>query len=255
MWLENGRMQHFSVICNTYILFKAASEFVRQRLKNRPFLACWFSQFSMSLFFAHFAQYFLSGNIITNFLHSAHCLRLITTRSRGVAGGRDSIPVTILDVRSYIYGRAHSIQNMVKVKSITDTVANWKGSHSRIPAAYEKGIQGTTGWLAAATSDQARTRYKQNVDAAYDAGLREKALQKGGEARWKDKAVKKGASNISTGLRESIEDYQSAMGKVTAVIAGVPEGAKGATGIESWMNRGAPIVKALEDAKKRGDFL
>lgn len=87
---------------------------------------------------------------------------------------------------------------MVRIKSSAEIDRRYREGIGRASTNYKTGVQGTTGWQAAAIA--AEDNYVQGVQRAAAEGTRAKALGMVSDAEWQRASVEKGAARIGPGM-------------------------------------------------------
>ena len=136
----------------------------------------------------------------------------------------------------------------MKTKSAAEAAKKWSDSIGRVPAAYQAGV--------AATNDQkekslaAEELYKQRVIERANAGARAKGIEATPDSKWKDNALKKGASRIGPGMQAAKPDYDKGIAKVISTLQSVDLPARTADPDTNIDNRVKPIARALRAMKE-----
>lgn len=131
---------------------------------------------------------------------------------------------------------------MVETKSVSEAVEAWKEAISRVPAAYKKGVERTTGFVEKAIAGE--DVWIQRVQEAASKRAREKGLREISDEDWKRAAMEKGAARIGQGMSASIDKFSKGIGEVISVLQGVTLPPKTADPIQN-VERVKAIVQAM----------
>ncbi|RLI86944.1 MAG: hypothetical protein DRP01_03120 [Archaeoglobales archaeon] len=131
---------------------------------------------------------------------------------------------------------------MVETKSVSEAVEAWKEAITRVPAAYKKGIQRTTGFVEKAAA--AEDVWIQRIQEAAARRAREAGLRKITDDQWKKAALEKGAARIGGGMQASVERFNRGISEVISVLQGVTLPPRTADPIQN-VERVKAIVQAM----------
>ena len=127
---------------------------------------------------------------------------------------------------------------------------NWRGSQSRIPSAYTKGIDRTQGFIQKAIEGQAN--YEAAMSDPTVLHRRAEKLAASSDEVWKQGAKQKGAKNIVAGMKLADQKMSSGMAKNLATIQGVSIPPRTRDPMQNIDNRLKPIAEALHRQKMGG---
>ena len=138
---------------------------------------------------------------------------------------------------------------MVDTKSLEQTKKNWEGSHARVPAAYQAGVQNAKDVINKGIA--AEDLYAAKVQEAIANKSRAKGLAKVSDEQWRQAAMTKGGARIGPGMAAAKDKYASGMGEVLSTIQSVTLPPRSADPMANVDNRVKPIVDALSKMKRR----
>ena len=136
----------------------------------------------------------------------------------------------------------------MKTKSLDESMTNWRGSHTRVAAAYGKGIDRADNWQANAIA--AKDLYAAKIAESIANGSREKGIAGVSNEEWKRRAKDKGQKRIVDGMKASDAKMSQGLGKVLAALAEVNLPARTADPMENLVNRAGAVVQRLAALKK-----
>lgn len=139
---------------------------------------------------------------------------------------------------------------MVKVKPLETVKANYRAGATVAPARYKAAIEKVTGFISAASSDDAEALYAARIQEAISAKRRAKALSKLSDADWKTPALTKGAARIGPGMTAAVEKHAANWSPYRAALEAVVLPARTADPMANIDARVKPIVEALVSKKK-----
>jgi hypothetical protein len=124
----------------------------------------------------------------------------------------------------------------------------WVDASSIAQGAYEFGVNNPrTDWGLATAAAEAN--YTKGVQSAIQRGAFGKGVKAAGAQKWKDNALRKGATRFAEGVRLSTDAYAKGFQPYADVIARTSLPARGPKGDPGNINRVAVMAKALHDAK------
>ena len=136
---------------------------------------------------------------------------------------------------------------MVKTKGLSATQANWDAGIGRAPAAYTKGVQGTTDWQAKAIAGE--SLYAEKVQEAVANHSRAAGISKTSDSEWQQAALSKGAQRIGPGMTAAKAKFNAGISKVLSVIEATSIAPRSADPMANVDGRVKPIVAALHAIK------
>lgn len=136
------------------------------------------------------------------------------------------------------------------VKSPQTAAGRWKRRAQSASGEYEQGVRDTTAdWAAAASA--AKAAYVAGVQEANARDAFSKGVQGAGNAKWKDRALKKGPQRFSEGVTIAEDDYSRGVAPFLEVASRTDLPMRGAVGSEQNYQRSVTMAKAMRAAKTR----
>ncbi len=131
----------------------------------------------------------------------------------------------------------------ISVPSAAAVSQKWVQRAGAASGAYRDGVQAVTNWaeVTAAANDV----YVQAVTEAASAGRFARGVNNAGTAKWQRNALGKGAQRFGPGVAAAQGDYQSAMGPVLQIIAGLDLPPRGPRGAPQNIERVRTVAEAL----------
>jgi hypothetical protein len=137
-------------------------------------------------------------------------------------------------------------------KPLSEARDNLAASVPLIKNRYMAGVD-RADWEAGAGSDAAEANYAAGVQEALASKSRQAGVRKAGNARWKDRALTKGANAIAAGVTAGLPAYQENFGPIydaiLSTVARLPARTRDIG--ENIANRVAPVALAAREASKR----
>jgi len=137
---------------------------------------------------------------------------------------------------------------MVKMPSQSEIKAAYEGAIGRVPAAYKKGVMGTTDFVERAVAGQ--DLYEERMRDADVLARRKAKLAKLSNADWQKPAADVGAARIGEGMRANSDKQARNYEPIRAALEGVSLPPRTGDPMANIDNRVKPIVQAQVDAKK-----
>ena len=140
---------------------------------------------------------------------------------------------------------------MVKIKSLDEISKRYEEAASIVPERYRRGIEATTGWKEAATSDKAEELWAAKLSEAISARRRQKALALVEESTWKKNAKEVGAARIGEGMRrKGVEKHKKNYAPYREALAALELPEKSADPMANIDSRLKAVVRTLIEKKK-----
>lgn len=138
---------------------------------------------------------------------------------------------------------------MVDTKPLDIVRRKWEGAIGRVGAAYQEGVQATSGFVDKAV--QGQSLYEEQMARKEVLQRRARELQKISDEDWKRGAREKGAARIGPGMQASKEKFGAGISEVLSTIQGVSLPPKTSDPATNVANRVTPIAIALSKLKER----
>lgn len=139
---------------------------------------------------------------------------------------------------------------MPRVKSSSEIAEKWARVASTRQADYEGGIKDPeANWESATLA--AKESYEQGVQESISRGAYNKGIEKAGNTKWRDKAIKVGAGRWGPGVRDAEGDMAAGFEPFIAVIERTVLPPRGPRGDPRNMERATIMAKALSEARRR----
>lgn len=138
---------------------------------------------------------------------------------------------------------------MAEIKSLGAIAKKWKQNASGAGPAYKDGVSAPRrSWSAAASgADDLR---KAGLVAADARDAFRTGVEKAGDTKWKNNAVKLGTSRYSQGVGAAEQEMSNGFAPYHAVIASLTLSPRGPKGSPENLNRVGEVANALHSAKQ-----
>lgn len=140
---------------------------------------------------------------------------------------------------------------MTNIKSMDRIRNNWVSSTQAKQGEYEEGIKNPRRPWAEATM-AAESNYKAGITKAVSEGRFGKGVQKAGNSKWQDGALKKGPARWAQGVAVSADAYESGFAPYAETIRSLTLPKRGPKGDPANIQRVATIADALHKKKLSG---